>query len=136
MRKVFEVDEKDMANRRKYSGGLLAEFSFISKLEDPGCIVQVEDFPSGTVTARLGYKFEGEVHIVISGKAEIEYATTFGYGDWKKKRFIAEPGDAYLIDRGDQVSFKVLGEETYRHLNILMPAPAFAAEPKPENQPK
>jgi len=134
MKNVFEVDEQEMKNLRKYSEGLKCDLAIKMKLDDPAGCVCVEDYFPETVTARLGYRHP-EIHIVLKGKAEIEYSTTYGYGDWFKKKFVAEPGDAYFMDLGDQVYFKVLSDEVFRHLCIFMPAAPFAARPKPENEP-
>ena len=134
MRKVFEVDEEEMVSLRKYSEGIGADLAIKTKLDDPACWTGVEDYFPGTVTSRLGYR-HSEIHIVLKGKAEVEYATTHGYGDWIKKKFTAEPGDAYFIDLGDQVVFRVLSDEPYRHFCIIIPAAPFAAPPKRENEP-
>ena len=110
MRKVFDVDEEEMVKLRKYSEGMGTNIAIKMKLDDPACVVAVEDFLPGKVGARLGYRHP-EIHIALRGKAEIEYATTYGYGVWFKKKFIAEAGDAYLLDLGDQVTYQVLSEE-------------------------
>ena len=132
MRKVFEVDDKEMLKRRKHSAGIGADLAVKVKLDDPACWVGIEDFLPKSVTTRLGFRHP-EIHIILKGKAEVEFDTTYSVGDWIHKKFIAEPGDAYFIDLGDQVKFTVLSDEPYRHFCVIMPGPPFSTSPKPEN---
>jgi hypothetical protein len=115
------------------SVGLQADMANIYKLDDPACQCSVEEFgPKGQVTARIGIAYP-ELHIVLKGKVEVDFNTCRTPGDWFNKKFIAEPGDAYFLDPGDQVQYTIL--EPYRHFAVLMPALGFAAPAKPENEP-
>ena len=135
IRKMLEVNEGQMAASKRYSEGIGGELSVLYKLRDPACEIVIEDFPPKTVTTRMGFWFS-ELQIILKGRAEIEYSTsTPTVGVWQKKKFVAEAGDAYLMDRGDQVSFRVLSDEPYRHLSIMMPAIPYSAPPEPENAP-
>lgn len=134
MRKVFEVDEKEMAALTQYSEGFGAGIAIKRKLWDPACNILIEDYPVGAVSARYGVWATG-LHIAVKGKVQVEYWSSYGMGQWVKGKFTAEAGDAYLLDKGDQIRFSVIGDEPYRHLGILMPAHPYAAPPSPENRP-
>lgn len=134
MRRVFEVDEKEMAALRKYSGGFGTELAIKRKLWDPACVVLVEDFFPGTTSSKYGL-WVWELQIAISGRVEVQYWTCYKMAEWVKESFIAEPGDAFLMDRGDQVIFKVLSADPYRHLCIMAGPPPYPAPPAPEHRP-
>jgi mannose-6-phosphate isomerase-like protein (cupin superfamily) len=127
LKKMLEVDDKEMAKFERYSAALGVHFALKPMLVEPAVNIGMEDYPPGVTTNRYGY-WHDEIHIVTKGKAEIHCITPTLLKPWKEETFIAEEGDAYVIYRGDQASYKVISKEPYRHLCIIMPAIPFPAE--------
>ena len=136
MKKLFEVDEKDMVAGKRHSGAFGADLAWVRKLSDPAGIVLIEEWFPGTVSSRYGF-WVPELQIMMRRALELDYwSSATGMSAWEHKKFIAEPGDVVLVDRGDQVIFKVLStEESHRHLVVMMPALPYPAPAAPENQP-
>ena len=63
--------------------------------------------------------YHSEMHYALSGKAELTYSMPPFYDKWET--MTVEGGDAYLIPKGLCWKRKVLGEEPYRHLCVIMP---------------
>jgi mannose-6-phosphate isomerase-like protein (cupin superfamily) len=86
-------------------------------INDPAATVSLEDFLPGE---ELNWAFwHDEVHLVISGKAEIHYTLPPSHNRIRKK--ITGRGDTYLILNGSRVKFKVISREPYRHYCVIMP---------------
>ena len=95
-------------------GILLGRKPFVR--EPDGHITLLDMFPS-TV---LNYTFsKDEVHIVVKGKAEVEFYLPPLYQE--KGRLVAEEGDLYLIYQGEDLTFRIISDETYRVLAMTMP---------------
>ncbi len=108
---------------------------FKSKFHDPACSVAVEEFFPGSVSQRHGM-WAPELIIVIKGDLEVDYMTCSGLAQWEHNKFVAKPGDAFFMDAGDQVVFRVPSKtETHRHLCIHMPPRPYPAPAAPENRP-
>ena len=135
MRSVFEVDEEEMARLMQPSAGFGIDLAIKRKLWDPACHVLVEDYAARSQTPRYGVWAPG-LHIALKGTIQVEYWSSYSMGNWVSGKFVAEPGDAYMLDKGDQIRFTVLSDIPYRHLGILMPAHAFAAEPDESVRPE
>lgn len=87
-------------------------------LREPAGHLTLEEFRPGE---KMMWPFwHDEVHIVVSGRAELSVSSPPALKTVEK--FVCEPGDAYLIYRGDLISFEVLSDEPYRHLCVIMPA--------------
>jgi len=95
-----------------------AYFTDMKGIIEPEGIIDVEYFGAGE-TFRCPF-FHAEAHYVLGGKAEITYTLPVLHNE--KKKMIAEAGDAYLIPCGAHVEWKVISDEPYRHLCVMMPA--------------
>jgi len=64
--------------------------------------------------------WHAECHYVLGGKAKITYSVP----PLHQRTFevVVETGDAILYERGDQVTWEVLGNEPYCHICFIMPA--------------
>jgi ethanolamine utilization protein EutQ (cupin superfamily) len=85
--------------------------------DEPGGTTGVEDFRRGEEVEWSFY--HDEVQYILKGKAEITYSLPPVHRRWYKTS--AEEGCVYLIPRGARVKFKVIGDEPYRHLFVVMP---------------
>ena len=86
-------------------------------INDPAGTVSVEDFLPGS---EMRWAFwHDEIHFVLSGRAEISYTLPPSHTNIRKR--ITEQGDTYLILNGSRLTFKVLSNEPYRHLCVIMP---------------
>lgn len=65
--------------------------------------------------------YHDEVHYAISGKAEITYTSPPWHTSDTKRTIVVEKGMTYFIPRGTRWSRKVIGNEPYRHLCVIMP---------------
>lgn len=125
LKKVFEVDDKEMEKARiEYSEALRVPFSFKPLFRKPAGVIGIEDFYPGPPTHNFGLWYD-EVIIVIKGKADIECRTPKAVGSWETKTVSVEAGDCFFMFKGEQVSFEVTSEEAFRHLCIIMPAHPF-----------
>jgi len=113
-KQICEVDEKDLVKIATINGVLWIKRYF----REPAGNIAVEDFGSGQ-TFKWSY-WHDEVHYIIKGKAEITFSMPPFHE--KEEKVIAETGDAYMIYKGESLTFKVISSEPYRHLCIIMPA--------------
>ena len=87
-------------------------------VQEPAGHITLEDFlPASTVEWTY---WHDEVHIVVKGKAKIECYQPPLFQE--KAEAVLEEGDAYLMHRGEYIIFKVISDEPFRHLCIIMPA--------------
>jgi hypothetical protein len=92
--------------------------------DEPGGTTGVEDFrPGDEVEWNF---FHDEVQYILKGKAEITYSLPPIHRKWYKTS--AEEGSVYLIPRGARVKFKVIGNDPYRHLFVVMPGGFYPAD--------
>jgi hypothetical protein len=94
-------------------------------IDEPACQVCYEDFfPGGE------YRWTtwiDQIDVVTQGKAEITILQPPALE--QKTTLIAEAPCIYLIPRGTQIVWKVLGEEVFRHFSIDIPNPGFPLTP-------
>ena len=91
-------------------------------VQEPAGHITLEDFLPGTTFEWTFW--HDEVHIVVKGKAEVEFYQPPLFQE--KGTAVIEEGDAYLMHRGENIIFKVISEEPYRHLCVIMPAVPLA----------
>jgi mannose-6-phosphate isomerase-like protein (cupin superfamily) len=65
-----------------------------------------------------------EVHYALKGKAEITYTSLPHHLSETKRTIMVEAGDVYWIPIGTRWTRKVIGNEPYLHLCIIIPASA------------
>ena len=120
--KVFKVDPKDMKPTRIDTRGVTLDVAFYN--DEPGASTGVEDFRPGD---EVDWSFfHDEVQYITKGKAELTYSLPPLHRRWYKTT--AEVGSIYLIPRGARVKFKVIGDEPYRHLFVIMPGGFYSTE--------
>lgn len=113
-KKICEIDEKDLVKIETVNGVLWIKRCF----REPAGNIAVEDFSPGQAL-RWSY-WHDEVHYIIKGKAEITFSMPPFHQT--EEKIVAEAGDAYMIYKGESLTFKVISEEPFRHLCIIMPA--------------
>jgi hypothetical protein len=110
-----DIDEQEF-KKLDIRGDIVSMKRFV---QEPAGHITLEDFPAGC-THEVNYFFT-EVHIALKGKVNVEYYLP--PLQQTKCEAEIEPGDVYLMYRGERVIFKVSPEGPYRHLCIIMPAP-------------
>ena len=75
--------------------------------------------------------FHAEIHYVLKGKTEISYMLPPWYDE--RKTITVIPGDAYLVPKGTDVTFKVAHGKPHRHIAIAMPPEPIYSEVPPKN---
>lgn len=119
MIKIGKLDEKNM-KRYDLLDGLNPVFLDIA-VNDEKAFVGFEDWRPEAQSQTAWTFTHDEVHYAISGKAEITYTTPPWHTSDSKKTIIVEKGMTYLIPRGIRWNRKVIGNEPYRHLCVIMP---------------
>lgn len=120
--KVFKVDPKAMQPTHIETRGVTFDIAVFN--DEPGGTTGVEDFrPGDEVEWNF---FHDEVQYILKGKAEITYSLPPVHRKWYKTS--AEEGSVYLIPRGARVKFKVIGDDPYRHLFVVMPGGFYPAD--------
>lgn len=95
---------------------------FDSLISHPEGDMVIEDFPAGRTTRWCFW--HAEFQYILKGTAEMTY-TLLPYHD-EVKTMIAGPGDAYLVPKGADITWKVLPGDGFRKLCVTMPAdPAY-----------
>lgn len=120
--KVFKVDPGKMQPTHIATRG--ATFDIAVFNDEPGATTGVEDFRSGDEVEWSFY--HDEVQYILKGKAEITYSLPPLHRRWYQTE--ASEGCVYLIPRGARVKFKVIGDEPYRHLFVVMPGGFYSAD--------
>ena len=87
-------------------------------LREPAGHLTLEEFRPGEDVAWPFWHHE--VHVIVSGRAELTVASPPALKT--NETFLTEAGDAYMIHRGDVIRFRVMSDEPYRHLCIVIPA--------------
>jgi len=114
IKNVAEVNEKDFNEIQTIGGKLWIKRCF----REPAGHISVEDFAPGDV---FTWSFwHDEVHYITKGKAEMTFSMPPFHQ--KEETAVAEAGDIYMIYRGERITFKVISDEPYRHVCIIMPA--------------
>jgi len=120
--KVFKVDPKDMKPISIETRGVTLDLAVYN--DEPGGSTGIEDFRVGDV---VEWNFHhDEVQYIVKGKAELTYSLPPLHRRWYTTT--AEEGCIYLIPRGARVKFKVIGDEPYRHLWVVMPGGFYPKE--------
>jgi ethanolamine utilization protein EutQ (cupin superfamily) len=116
--KVFKVDPSAMKPTYIETRCVTMDVAVFAVFNDePGATTGVEDFRPGDEVEWSFY--HDEVQYILKGKAEISYSLPPMHRRWYKTS--AEEGCIYLIPRGARVKFKVIGNDPYRHLFVVMP---------------
>ena len=110
-----DIDEREF-RKLNIRGDIVSMKRYV---QEPAGHITLEDFPAGC-THEVNYYFD-EVHIALKGNVNVEYYLP--PLQQTKGESVIEPGDVYLMYRGERVIFKVSREGAYRHLCIIMPAP-------------
>jgi len=113
--KIFKVDPSAMKPTYIETRGVTMDVAVFN--DEPGATTGVEDFRPGDEVEWSFY--HDEVQYILKGKAEISYSLPPMHRRWYKTS--AEEGCIYLIPRGARVKFKVIGNDPYRHLFVVMP---------------
>jgi mannose-6-phosphate isomerase-like protein (cupin superfamily) len=113
-KKICEIDKKDLVKIETVNGVLWIKRYF----REPAGNIAVEDFTAGQVF-KWSY-WHDEVHYIIKGKAEITFSMPPFHQT--EEKIVAETGDAYMIYKGESLTFRVISKEPFRHLCIIMPA--------------
>jgi hypothetical protein len=93
-------------------------------VDEPSCQIVFEDFfPGGVYHWTM---WQDQIDLVTQGKAEITYREPPSLD--KECSVIAEAPCLYLIPRGTRITWRVLGNEIYRHISIDFPNPGFPAK--------
>lgn len=93
-------------------------------VNDRRATLAYESFPPG---ATVNWAFwHDEVHVATSGEVEASYTLGPNHRKVVTKTFRA--GDAYVIPDGARVAFKVVSDEPYRHVCVIMPRYEFSRD--------
>ena len=120
--KVFKVKPGDMKPAFIETRGVTLDMAVYN--DEPGGTTGVEDFRPGDEVEWNFY--HDEVQYILKGKAEMTYSLPPLHRKWYKTS--AEEGCVYLIPRGARVKFKVIGNDPYRHLFVVLPGGFYPAE--------
>ena len=93
-------------------------------IDEPCCQVVYEDFFPG-----YEYKWTtwvDQIDYVVSGKAEITFYQPPSLE--VKQTVLVEAPSIYLIPRGTVLTWKVIGEDVYRHFSFDIPNPLFPTD--------
>jgi quercetin dioxygenase-like cupin family protein len=113
-KRVFDITDKDLTKVKTVVGPLHMK----RLIKEPACNMVIEDFEAGQEIT--WWYWHDEVHYVIQGKAEVTYSLPGLHQ--KEEKATIEEGDAYLLYRGERVTFRVTSETPYRHFCVVMPA--------------
>jgi quercetin dioxygenase-like cupin family protein len=111
---IFDVSDDDLTRIDTVAGPLYMK-RFI---KEPACNMVIEDFKPGQEIT--WWFWHDEIHYIITGKAEVTYSLPGLH--LKSERATIEAGDAYLIYRGERITWKVISKEPYRKFCVVMPA--------------
>src|SRR5581483_3966189 len=113
--KVYRIRPEDMQPTEVTTKGITLDIKIYT--DEPGATTGVEDFrPADEVDWSF---YHDEVQYITKGRAEITYSLPPLHTRWHKTT--AEVGCIYLIPRGARLKFKVIGNEPYRHVFVVMP---------------
>ena len=87
-------------------------------VQEPAADISLRELSPGTTFEWMWW--HDEMHIVVKGKAEIEFYLPPLY--LEPTRVVTEEGDGYLIYRKENLTFKVISDQPYRYLSVIMPA--------------
>ena len=112
--------EKDRLKRIELKKENIVSFLDIG-INETGCIAVFEEFRSDVPWKKSFTLWADEFHYVIEGKAEITYTSPPLHE--KEEKIIVEAGDAYFTPIGICEKYRIIGSETFLHLNVVMPRP-------------
>ena len=122
--RIYDVADSDLdnADARPFPHIAGALYKAVNcGIKEPACQINFEDFLPGPDID--WFMSHDEVHYVTSGSAEIiAYAPPLHK---EETRVIARPGSVYLLPRGLRITWRVLGDEPFRHLCICFPDPDY-----------
>lgn len=112
---VHKVTDDGMAPIDITTKGVTVDFK--AYVDEPGATIGLEDYRPGD---EVDWNYlHDEVHYILKGKGEITYSLPPLHRRWYQTT--AEAGCVYLIPRGARLRIKVIGDEPYRHLFVVMP---------------
>tara|TARA_Y100000310_G_scaffold205596_1_gene205968 strand:+ start:11 stop:490 length:480 start_codon:yes stop_codon:yes gene_type:complete len=97
--------------------GTVERFPFKALINTPQALVGIENFLPGS-TIHWAF-WHDEVQYILQGQAEITYTLVPNHN--KVNKILVDKGQACLILSGTRATFKVLSEEPYTHLSVIMP---------------
>lgn len=93
-------------------------------VNDRRATLAYESFAPGT-TVNWAF-WHDEVHVVTKGEAEVTY--TLGPNHRKQVTKTFRAGDTYVIPDGARAAFKVVSDEPYLHVCVIMPRFEFSKD--------
>jgi mannose-6-phosphate isomerase-like protein (cupin superfamily) len=97
--------------------GTTERFKVQFLVNDPRATLAYESFaPHSEVNWAF---WHDEVHVITKGEAELSY--TLGPNHRKQVSKTFRAGDTYLIPSGARVRFRILSDEPYLHVCVIMP---------------
>jgi mannose-6-phosphate isomerase-like protein (cupin superfamily) len=122
--KIYHPDDRDLDEAKDmefpfHPGSIFRAVN--TGIDEPTCQVNYEDFFRGhDVSWSMPHD---EVHVVISGEAEIEYHVPPLM--LESGKVVARPGSVYLLPQGTRITWRTLSDEPFRHLCICYPNPGY-----------
>ena len=126
--RIYRLDDRDLDEVEPapvdFLGSGLQRMVGIG-IDEPACQMVFEDFfPGGRYDWTT---WQDQVDLVTRGKAEITCLLPPALEE--KVVVIAEAPCVYLIPRGTRITWRVLGDEIFRHISIDFPNPWFPSMP-------
>jgi hypothetical protein len=126
---VKRPDEKKMERLDLVEGRNPVWMDLSSRIISPVARIVFEEWrPEAQATDSWTFPFY-EVHYALKGKAEITYTSPPYHFSETKRTITVEAGDVYLIPIGTRWTRKVIGNEPYLHLCIVINPPATGPAP-------
>lgn len=98
-------------------------------VNDPRATIAYESFEAGST---VNWSFwHDEVHVITRGQAEVTY--TLGPNHRKQVTKVFGEGDTYLIPNGARVRFRVISDEPYLHVCVIMPRFEYSKDERSDN---
>jgi mannose-6-phosphate isomerase-like protein (cupin superfamily) len=98
-------------------------------VNDPRATIAYEAFDAHST---VNWTFwHDEVHVVMGGEAEVTYTLGPNHRKQVQKRF--GTGDAYLIPDGARATFRIVSDEPYLHVCVIMPRFEYSKEERTDS---
>lgn len=109
--------------------GSVERFQVQFLVNDPRGTIAYESFAPNSM---VNWAFwHDEVHVITRGEAEVTY--TLGPNHRKQVTKTFRAGDTYLIPSGARVQFKIVSDEPYLHVCVIMPRFEYSKEERTDN---
>jgi mannose-6-phosphate isomerase-like protein (cupin superfamily) len=120
---VKRLDQTKMERIDLAEGENPVWMDFSSRIATPAARIVFEEWrPEAQSTTSWTFPFN-EVHYALKGKAEITYTSPPFHSSETKRTITVEAGDVYLIPIGTRWRRKVIGNEPYLHLCVVISPP-------------